>query len=224
VPRPPAVFRPAWQIAAAALLAAVVVLSSVLAASPSVRQAVERWFGLGGVRISATPRPPTLPPERPIGHGLNLGQRTTLVEAERHLGHTIPQPGGLGPPDAVYVHDLSIGGAEAFLVYRARPGLPAAHETGVGLLLSAFTGDIYRPGLQKFSFGATIERVSVTGSRGFWIEGGHGVTYLDANGQEVGEETRLAGNVLLWERGALTLRLESALSKSEALRIAASTR
>jgi hypothetical protein len=36
------------------------------------------------------------------------------------------------------------------------------------------------------------------------------------------EQVRLAGNVLLWERGTRTLRLEADVSKAEALAIAAS--
>jgi hypothetical protein len=36
------------------------------------------------------------------------------------------------------------------------------------------------------------------------------------------EQVRLAGNVLLWERGTRTLRLEADISKEEALRIAES--
>lgn len=35
---------------------------------------------------------------------------------------------------------------------------------------------------------------------------------------------RLAGNILIWEQGNLTLRLESDLPKGEALRIAESMR
>ena len=65
----------------------------------------------------------------------------------------------------------------------------------------------------------------VNGEPGFWIAGDfHEVLYLDANGESIADSVRLAGNVLLWEQGDLTLRLESALTKSEALRIARSIR
>jgi hypothetical protein len=40
----------------------------------------------------------------------------------------------------------------------------------------------------------------------------------------VPETIRLAGNVLLWERGELTLRIESGLTKEGAVRVAASVR
>src|SRR2546422_968134 len=126
----------------------------------------------------------------------------------RSLRLPVLRPPGLGLPDAVYVRDLTVGGAEVFLVYSPRAGIPAARETGVGLLVSEFTGDLYRPGLEKLSFGAKIERVRVDDSPGFWVEGGHGVTYLDRDGNVVGDDLRLAGSVLLWQRGTLTLRIE----------------
>jgi hypothetical protein len=46
--------------------------------------------------------------------------------------------------------------------------------------------------------------------------------FLDAQGQIVAETVRLAGAVLLWERGGLVLRLEGARTLGEALRIARS--
>jgi hypothetical protein len=224
VVRPPAVLRPAWQPVVAAFVVALLFLSGLFAASPTVRQTVERWFGLQGVRIVETPPPSTLPPTRTVGEGLDLGLRSTLAAAQEHLGQRILVPAGLGPPDSVYVHDLTVGGVEVFLVYRERPGLPRTGTTGVGLLLSEFSGDIYRPGLQKFSFGATLRRITVDGARGFWIEGAHAVAYLDRDGNVIGDDLRLAGNVLLWERAGLTLRIESALGEREALALAGTIR
>ena len=59
--------------------------------------------------------------------------------------------------------------------------------------------------------------------RALWIEGEpHLFFYRDRDGQVRDESVRLAGNVLLWERGELTLRLEGAIARDEAIRIAAS--
>lgn len=218
--RPPAVLRPAWHAAVAAVVAVALLLSGLLAASPAVRETVERWLGLRGVKVVQTPRPPSLPPTQTLGGALDLGRRVGLGEAGRHLGATLLFPAGLGAPDELYVRDLSVGGSEVFLVYRERPGIPRAGTTGVALLVSEFTGSMYRPGFEKYSFGAKIERVTVNGGRGLWIEGGHGLAYLDANGEVVQDQFRLAGNVLLWEQGPLTLRIESALSKAGALALA----
>jgi hypothetical protein len=38
------------------------------------------------------------------------------------------------------------------------------------------------------------------------------------------DELRLSDNVLLWERGSVTMRLESALGRDDSLRIARSAR
>jgi hypothetical protein len=218
------VVRPVWHVVTAVVVALALILSGVLAASPTVRQTVERWLGLRGVKVVETPRPSTLPPTRTLGDGLDLGARIDLADAEQRLGEQLLFPQGLGTPDALYIRDLSIGGSEVFLVYRDRPGIPTAGTTGVALLVSEFTGEIYRPGFQKLSFGATIDRVTVNGGRGLWIEGGHGLAYLDANGEEVQDQFRLAGNVLLWEQGDLTVRIESALTKAEALPLGATFR
>ena len=218
------VLRPAWHVAVAAVVAVALVLSGVFAASPTVRHTVERWLGLRGVKVVETPRPSALPPTRTVGGGLDLGATVALAEAQDRLGSTVLLPRDLGGPDRISIRDLSIGGSEVFLVYRDRPGIPRAGTTGVALLVSEFTGTLYRPGLEKYSLGATFESIVVNGGRGLWIEGGHGVAYLDSEGEVVPDEFRLAGNVLLWEQGDLTIRIESALSKAEALALAATFR
>ena len=106
-------------------------------------------------------------------------------------------------------------------MYRERPGLPRTSATGVGLLLAEFTGDISRPGLVKFTNGAKLVPVRVNGSPGYWIEQGHGVAYVDSRGNIIGDDARLAGNVLLWEQGPLTFRIESALTRAGSIRVAA---
>ena len=219
--RPPAVLRPAWQTAVAAVAGFAILLSGVLVASPSAREAVAGWFGLRGVHVVVTPPPSILPSERPLGHGLDLGRQATLAEAEQHVGVRLLVPAALGRPDAVYVRDLSLTGAINYLVYRERPGLPRTSATGVGLLLAEFTGDISRPGLVKFTNGAKLVPVRVNGSPGYWIEQGHGVAYVDSRGNIIGDDARLAGNVLLWEQGPLTFRIESALTRAGSIRVAA---
>ena len=63
------------------------------------------------------------------------------------------------------------------------------------------------------------------GAPGIFLSGGpHVVFYRDASGEIRNETLRLAGNTLLWERGELLLRLESALPLEEALRVARSVR
>jgi hypothetical protein len=53
-----------------------------------------------------------------------------------------------------------------------------------------------------------------------WIEEPHVVFFRDLRGRLRQSTGRLAGQTLLWQHGAVTLRLEGDLSKEEALRIA----
>ena len=65
----------------------------------------------------------------------------------------------------------------------------------------------------------------VNGGPGVWIEGDpHSFGYVDQDGRVREETLRLAGNTLIWEQGELTVRIEDASSKAEALDLAASLR
>jgi hypothetical protein len=91
-------------------------------------------------------------------------------------------------------------------------------------LFTQFAARVDEAVFKKVAPGTKIDPVTVDGRPGFWIEGAHYFTYIDRLGDMQTEQVRLAGNVLLWERGARTLRLEADVSKAEALRIAASVR
>ena len=173
----------------------------------------------GEAMASPTPSDP--------GRALRLGEPVTMDEARRRAPYRIlvPTLPELGEPDLVYVSGPG-NAPRVALIYEARPGLPAVEETGVGLLVVQFRGDL-EPGTfgKGLGPGARLEAVVVDGDRGFWIEGqAHLFFYRDEHGQFREETFRLAANTLLWERGDLTLRLEGALSKDEALRIATSMR
>jgi hypothetical protein len=72
------------------------------------------------------------------------------------------------------------------------------------------------PGLvKKFaSSGTRVEPVTVDGAFGIWVSGAEHVVYLPSL------PPRYARNVLIWQRGALTVRLEGDLTKAQALRLA----
>ena len=202
------------------------VATAVAVASPAAREAVAGWLGLPGARIELTPSPPTAP-TRTLGEGLRLGERVTLEEARARVAFPIlvPDDPALGAPDEVYVTSEFPGG-QVFLVYGERAGMPSAAETGAAVLVSEFAGDLEREILRKtIGPGSELEAVNVNGRRGFWIEGApHEVFLLDRHGRPIPDTLRLSGNVLLWERGGVTLRLESALGKQDALDIASSFR
>jgi hypothetical protein len=221
--RPGWTFGLNWKSAVAAVAAVVVLVAGILALSPGVRRAVAGWLGLRGVQIEVTPSP--LPSTLPSGpQALDLGPTFSLPAAQREVGFRILLPSlpELGRPDEIHVQPLYIS-EQAFLVYRARPGLPAAAETGVALLVSEFRAEPDEGYYKKVSVGGqSVEFVRVHGEPGFWIAGAHQVSYVDSNGIPIQDTARLAGNVLIWQHGDLTLRIESSLSEAEVLRIARS--
>jgi hypothetical protein len=221
--------RPRWQRLALAGLAVVVLAATVLAASPATREAAARLLGLRGVRIVLGGAPPSTAAPSSTGTGaeLYLGQRVTLAEARQRVRFpvVVPAAPGFERPDAVYVDpDLPVDG-RVDLVYRPRPGLPAAPGTGVGLLVTQFRARVDEGFVKKALSGeGALEVVTVNGQPGYWFATEHGFAYLDRNGNPAPETSRLAGSTLIWERGELTLRLEGQVSKEQALRIAESMR
>jgi hypothetical protein len=218
--------RPGWRRLAVAGLAAVLLAAAVLVASPGTREAVARRLGLRGVDIRIGGPPPSTATTRPADRlELGLGERVSLEEARRRVGFPVltPAAAGLGPPDAVFVSRDVPAGGRVDLVYRARPGLPASPFTDVGLLVTQFRGQPTPEFLKKVTRMGLVESVEVTGGPGYWFSGEpHFFTYQDADGTLREEQTRLAGNTLVWQRGELTLRIEGEISRAEALRIAES--
>jgi hypothetical protein len=116
-------------------------------------------------------------------------------------------------------------GGRVDLVYRARPGLPASSFTDAGLLLTEFRGQPTPEFLKKVTRMGLVEQVTVGGEPGYWFSGEpHFFTYRDAAGNFREEQTRLAGNTLIFQRGELTVRLEGRLSRQAATDIAESLR
>lgn len=239
-----------WAVAAVVL---VLLAGGLLLLSPDARRAVAGRLGLPGVEIfhlppsppaaipvTATPLPglgPPAPPDAspgaastltPTGARLGLGERlSALADAQARVAYTVlvPSLSELGSPDEVYLGTPPAGGQLA-LVYQTRPGLPPPTETGVGLLFTQFRGTLEPAFIGKgLPQGTRVEQLTIAGRPALWIEGRpHFFLYRDQTGRQADERFRLAANVLLWEQGGLTLRLEGSLSKEQALRIAASVR
>ena len=220
--------RAGWRRLAVAGMVAVLLAAAVLVASPGTREAVARRLGLRGigVRIGGPP-PPTVTTTPGARLDLGLGERVTLEEARRRVDFPVLVPGAAGfqQPDAVFVDQAVPVGGRVDLVYRARPGLPASSFTDAGLLITEFRGQPTPEFLKKVTVLGMVEEVTVGGQPGYWFSGEpHFFTYQDAAGTLREEQTRLAGNTLIWQRGDLTLRLEGELPKEEAIRIAESMR
>jgi hypothetical protein len=182
------------------LLVAVALLALAVAvafAVPPARSAILRFFGIGAVRVELVDRLPPVAPATP----LELGEPIDPAAAPFPL---LRSP-VLGQPDAVYragnVVTLLYGslGRPRLLVTLVRDG---AFDPAVGKKL--------------VGGGTRIAFVTVRGSSSpaLWIEGTPHAVHLP------GGPPRLAGNTLIWQRGELTVRLEGAQSRDEALEIA----
>jgi hypothetical protein len=174
-----------------------------------VRATLRDWLGIGSVRITRIQRLPDLAPARQ----LQLGHRTTVAGAARRLGSPIATVRALGAPDAVYVD--AGPPVRASLVYVARAGLPAG-TAGVGALLDELQGDQLAVVEKMVAGRVPIVAVRVGDARGYFIAGRHAVTVPGAL------RPRLAGNTLVWVRGRVTYRLETALGVRGARRLARS--
>lgn len=197
------------RVAMAAAAIAVLVL-----ATPAGRQAVADILEVGGIHVGWGVEA-GIP-----GAELDLGDEVTLREAgDLPFPVLIPIGAGVGEPDAIYHSDFPPGGAVHF-VWRSGEALPAAGDTGVGLIYSQFriaAGSF----IKSLGPGVEASPVTVRGNPGFWIEGApHILFYEDETGAE--ERARLAANVLAWEEDGVTHRIETTLSLEDTLDLAES--
>ncbi len=212
-----------WRLALVTAALVLLAAGTVLAAVPSLRHSLLDLLGLRGATIERTT---TIPPA-PVrgGGGLGLGQRTTLASARRALPFDVLVPRRLGRPDRVYLRPRAAGGFVS-LAYRARRRLPEARETGLGLLISEFRGEVDPDYLGKVvGYGTTVRRFRLDGDPAAWLAGApHLFFYRDQSGRPRRMTLRLAGNVLLIERHGLLVRLEGSFHCAEAVSIARSLR
>lgn len=196
--------------ALAIALAVLAVAVGAVMAVPPARTAILDWLGFGGVEIRRVAELPQVPSEG----RLVLGQRVSLERARALAEHPVlvPDEEGFEQPDAVYADPFAPGRPVA-LVYGPL-GQPR-------LLVLEFRA---APLIEKALLGETrVERVTVGGAPGLWIEGPrHEFFYRTLEREAMRDTQRLAGNTLLWTSGPLTLRIEGDVSKAEAIRIAES--
>jgi hypothetical protein len=192
-------------------LAALALAVATALAVPPARSALLELLRIGGAEIERVETLPATPPAGP----LELGEPVSLAEARRRAEYAPLVPRALPEPDGVYFRRPPPGGEVSF-VYRSEDG-------GVAAVLSQFRGDAL-PYVSKAAGPQTrVRRVAVGRREGVWLAGApHVLVYQDQRGVIREQTRRLAGNVLLWERDGLTLRLEGALDLATALRIARS--
>jgi hypothetical protein len=211
-PPPRRTFRwrlPIGRQLAIALAILVAAFGAVLAASPGARSAFLELFGIKGATVSRVERVPDVDEYAP----LQLGEPVSLPEARRAVAFRIRVPdAGDGQIERVFLRRDLPGGVVSFVFCCPR------------LVLIEFRGETV-PFVEKFAGPqARVEHLLVGDAPGVWIEGAHAVVFRDASGVVRDENLRLAGNVLLWELGGITYRLEGPLTRERALEIASGLR
>lgn len=207
--RSPLGFR--WQPAMATLAILVVIAVAALTFSPQARNAVADFLGLGGVRIGFDGSPPRATPDE----GPDLGPQVSLEEAELEVGFEVkvPELAELGSPQ---IHLTRPPGSGMVSLY-----YPDAYDGG--LLVTQFRAGVDEVFFKKLTLeGATVEYLTVRDGPAYWVTGSHFFAYVDPDGAIREESLRIAENVLLWEEGGITYRIEGGIDKGEAIAIAGS--
>ncbi|MEO8228940.1 MAG: hypothetical protein ABI628_04160 [Chloroflexota bacterium] len=221
-------------------LAAVLLIAGIAAAL---------GFGLPGLRIlivgpspnptgsmvgpSLSPAVPQPSPTPPSLESLDLGEPVDPLVAAGAVAYEVKLPNlaELGPPVGVYARG-DPPNARLSAIYGANPAFPAGSNPpivsgqAVSIIVMEFPGSADRDYLKKIlQPGTTIRGQTVNGHEGFWIAGEpHQLIYLDHDGRAADDAIRIVGNVLAWNDGDLTFRIEGARDLAAALRIAQSIR
>lgn len=203
-------------------LAAALIITAIAAAAVGLN--------LPGLRIIFGPLP-SLPPTATPGTSnahlpgalLGLGSLVSPEEAQALVDFALVRPSDpdIGPPDATYVRL----GRVAF-VWAPTPTLPATTDREIGLLLNEFHGTYDETVVEKVADSGThVEPVTVNGSAGYWIAGApHFMRYRDPSGEPMDDTYRGVGQTLIWAANGVTFRLETALDRDAAIRLAESLR
>ena len=194
---------PARRTLALALAAALLLAGGAMAV-PATRHAILRILGLRGVAIERVQHLPRVKPT----NGLGLGQPIPLDRARHAAGFT-----ALLPPEsaAAYVgHDIP-GGRISLLIGR--------------VLIIEFRGTTMPFIVKVIGPGTAVKPVRVNGGRGAYLSGApHEVLFQAQTGEFRTDRVRLAGNVLIWQQGPVTIRIEGTRTLGQALALARSLR
>jgi hypothetical protein len=171
---------------------------------------------LGAVVVEVTPGRPGLLPTPSI---VPTGEPITLEEASALLGRDVTLPPALGALDRVWADRVFTDAGKVprvTLAWRPRPGLPRIEGARYGAVLQVFEGDANQASKELYEDTGVLRFETIDGVEYYWTRGTHLLQLLTGEGVVY---VRVEGNVLLWREGSHTMRLETALPKSEALRI-----
>lgn len=181
---------------------------------------------IGAESVTVVPGLPTAVPPPVLGPDV-LGDPSSVGAAASEAGFDPLVPGALGEPAGVWVGSSpteasGAAGSRIVMAWDPTPALPAIHDLPWGAVLIEFHGSAEVAAKTVFEdTGGEIRGVNVEGRQGLWVTGEHTITLAHIRGGEP-VTLRVTGNVLLWQRGDVTLRLETTLGLPAALEVASS--
>jgi hypothetical protein len=201
----PAAPDPATRLTKRALVVAFAAL--VLAGAAAAGTVLDL---IPGIRVQRIERPPAVTYRLPPLYGSPM----SLGELREALPFRLLLPRPLGRPNLAYLdHDRS-GSPVATVVY-------GGHEQARLVLTQWAARSVLFDKL--LGYDSHTEYVDVQGAPGIWIDGiDHDVFYLGALNKEERVGGYLAGNVLVWQRGSISYRLEADVPRDRALELAGS--
>lgn len=194
-----------WRIAVAVLVAA---LLALVVGSPASARIAE-WFGFGGIVVVQRPSAPPLTPVDPADQA-GTAERLTLSEVRERVPFELVVPAELGDPDSI---EITTDRRVVSMLWR-EGGTPTGE-----VRLDQFVGTP-DPVMIKTIPEAEFTTVGTAGA--LWLDGPHPLGYLDQTGAERTESARTSGPALVWQRAAVTLRLEGVADRDRAVDIAES--
>jgi hypothetical protein len=212
--------RPSWAVA---LGAVVLVGCLALSAIPEARAAVYRIIQIGAIHIFVepatatpgfTPRPTELPSVTAtpvVRPPFDLQGPTTLAAVQTAMGEALrlpTYPEDIGEPDLAFLQ--SVEGPIAVLVWLDAQDATRANVALYVLGSGAFGGKTNM---------RLIEETRVNGQPALWLVGPHALLLRSG---EMAYRSLVEGNVLVWQDGEATYRLETDQPLPEAIRIAES--
>jgi hypothetical protein len=169
---------------------------------------------IGAVEIRVQPGVSPTAGVPPVGPAV-LGEAISLEDAAGAVGFVPGLPDGPSP-DAAYIVRGPFGRDGVLLAWRPSDRYPALAGTDWGLLLLVLRSD-EETVVKTAARLEDVRELTVNGERGSWITVPHPVAIETDRGVL---ELRSSGNVLIWQAGELTYRLETSLGRAEAIEVA----
>jgi hypothetical protein len=208
--------RPAFAFATVAAGIAVVAATIALAI-PTSRTAIAEFFGIEGSKVERLPTPPpgaTATPFPPASDLPATARPATLAEIESAIGFP-PAIVGDDEPESSYLVQYG-DAAVAILRYPSfdlwQTQLPTHFNAEKGVSESTVVDEFLLDDATAVDDGTPAR----------WITGGsHLLTFTDATGEDIDESFRVVDrSTLIWRTDRAFYRLETTLSKEDAIQIA----